>query len=407
MGEMIFDQKALINGNIFKFEDRLHSKLNRFTSNGSVLVDYYSQDDTSITVDRGTQNIDQLFGKNSPLRYNKIIDLPINGLTSATPENTDEIQIEDINVDGDCVILPSTVVPKSMDFFVVKHLKMCALFEVTEVSYDSMKVDGFYKIRYHLHSTSPATLEKLERQLVKTYHTDMNEIGGTRDAVILEDDFIYREKVLCMVNTMIDSYRAMFYNRRHNCFLYHDRSTGLVWFDMCGNEFIAKYGLLNPENSMDVILLHEKIDDPKLPLYYQQSIYRWMEMQAPPELVHRFPFRLVYADKYLYSSFVQWNDGDVQVITPVPIQEAHVANRTNEIYYTFTAEQLNGLLDEHHPPKNQYEALLWNYMYNKHISIHDVSLHLGDVLFNAMDGQDIYLLTPILIYIIREILTMK
>ena len=82
-------------------------------------------------------------------------------------------------------------------------------------------------------------------------------------------------------------------------------------------------------------------------------------------------------------------------------------NRTNEIYYTFTAEQLNGLLDERHPPKNQYESLLWNYMYNKHISIHDVSLHLGDVLFNAMDGQDIYLLTPILIYIIREILTMK
>ena len=31
MGEMIFDQKALINGNIFKFEERLHTKLNRFT----------------------------------------------------------------------------------------------------------------------------------------------------------------------------------------------------------------------------------------------------------------------------------------------------------------------------------------------------------------------------------------
>ena len=137
----------------------------------------------------------------------------------------------------------------------------------------------------------------------------MNEIGGTRDAVILEDDFIYREKVLCMVNTMIDSYRAMFYNRRHNCFLYHDRSTGLVCLT-CAGMNSSPSTVTESGEFHGCHFTHEKIDDPKLPLYYQQSIYRWMEMQAPPELVHRFPFRLVYADKYLYSSFVQWNDGE-------------------------------------------------------------------------------------------------
>ena len=405
MGEMIFDQKALINGNIFKFEERLHTKLNRFANNGSVLVDYYSQDDLSTTVDRGTQTIDELFGRNSPLRYNKIIDLPLNGLASATPENTDETQLEDISIEGECIMLPSTVVPKALDFFIVKHLKMCALFEVTEVSYDNMKMDGFYRLRYRLYSTSPATIEKLENQLVKTYHTDMNEVGGTRDAVLLEDDFVHREKVICMVNMMIDTYRAMFYNRRHNCFLYHDRGTGLPWFDMCGNEFIAKYGIMNPENSMDVIMLHEKIDDPMLPRYYRMSIYNWLEQQCPAEMVQRFPFKLEYADKYLYSSFVQWNDGDTQIITPVPTNDANIPD-TEGIYYIFSADQINSFIDDSTEPKNLYENLIWKYMYKKDISISDISLHTADVLFTMIDERDIYLLTPVIIYIIREILNM-
>lgn len=405
MAEFIFDQKALINGNIFKFEDRFHTKLNRFSNNGSILVDYYSQNDNSITVDRGIQNIDQLFGRNSPLRYNKIIDLPINGLTSANPENTDEIQVEDINVDGDCIMLPSTVVPKTMDFFIVKHLKMCALFEVTDVSYDSMKVDGFYKLRYHLHSTSQATVERLEHQVVKVYHTDLNEIGGTRDAVMLEDDFIYREKVISMMNHMIQTYRAMFYNARHNCFLYHDRETGLPWFDMCGNEFIAKYSLMNIENSMDVIMLYQKLEDPELPRYYRMSIYNWMEMQCPKSMIERFPFRLTYADKYLYSSFAQWNDGDVQVITPIPTNDANLPNNVIPVYYVFSSEQLDGLLS-HLPPKNEYEKLIWLYMNRTDITIHNVSLDLHNVLTSMIDDRDVYLLTPIIIFIIRQILDM-
>ena len=126
-GQLIFNEESLINGNIFKFEQRLQSHVNKYIENGGILTEYYSQREDATTVDRGTRDIDQLFGNKSPLRFNRIENLPLYGFGQANPDNTDEQQIEDINVEGDCIILPSTIVPKPMDFFRINHLKMNAM----------------------------------------------------------------------------------------------------------------------------------------------------------------------------------------------------------------------------------------------------------------------------------------
>ena len=146
-GQLIFNEENMINGNIFKFEQRLQSHVNKYVENGAILTTYFSQREDATTVDRGTQDIDQLFGKQSPLRFNKILNFPLYGFGKANPDNSDELQIEDINVEGDCVILPSTIVPKPMDFFMVNHLKMKGIFQVVSIQYDSMKVEGYYIIK--------------------------------------------------------------------------------------------------------------------------------------------------------------------------------------------------------------------------------------------------------------------
>ena len=67
-----------------------------------------------------------------------------------------------------------------------------------------------------------------------------------------------------MVNQMISSYRALFYNERHNCFLYHDPETGMDLFDMCGNEFMSIYSVMNMRNSTKVIVLTDKVRDHRM-----------------------------------------------------------------------------------------------------------------------------------------------
>lgn len=404
-GQLIFSEENMINGNIFKFEQRLQSHVNKYVENGMILATFYSQKESSVTVDRGLQDVDQLFGKKSPLRYNKIKNLPMCGFGQANPENTDEMQVEDINVEGDCIILPSTIVPKQSDFFQLNHLKMNALFQVTSVNYDSMKPDGYYKIHYRLISTSEETIQSLEEQVVETYSTELNAVGSNVNPIIREDEFHYKVQVQQMVSQMITNYRAMYYNERHNCFLYHHPEMGLDWFDMCGNEFMAKYSLMNSPNSGKVIILHDKLQEKQKLYYYTNSVYNWLELGAPARMIRRFFFDLIHADSYPYSSFARWGDGDVQVMQPFANQQEKI---NNQRYSFFDDTTLNALLDDKHEPVGEYEKLIWKYMYKPNqLTIHDVSLYTADVLINSVRHMDTFLYTPIAIFIIRKILGMN
>lgn len=403
MSSMIFDEKTLYDGNIFKFEERLKSHVNKYIENGALLTEYFSQDENSTTVDRGTKTIDELFGNHSPLRFNMIDDLPLYGFGQANPENNDELQVEDFDVEGECQLLPSTIVPKPMDFFIIKHLKMKALFEVKGVTYDSMKVDGYYKIQYRLHSTSEETIQKLKNQVLDNYHTDLNSIGTNVNPVIKEDDFILRGKIEQMINHMIKSYRALFYDLRHNCFLFHDPETQEMIFDMCGHDFIAKYSLMNCHNSNSVIVLSKKIDEQNSLFMYNNSIYNWLELGAPARMLQKFYFLFNSSDGYMYSSFYRWGD-EVKIMQPLSTNQDGI-NLPKSSF--FDDNQFNSLLDHTKEPTNEYEKLIWKYVHKKDISIHDISLYTGDGLFSSVKHIDIFLYTPIIIFIIRQILEMN
>lgn len=405
MSELIFSEEALLNGNIFKFEQRLQSHVNKYVEGGAILSTYYPQHENATTVDRGTRDIDQLFGKQSPLRFNEIKNFPLYGFGQTNPENTDEMQIEDINVEGDCVILPCTVVPKAMDFFMINHLKMQALFQVTSVTYDSMKVDGYYKIHYRLLSTEDETVQNIQKQVIGRYNMDLNAVGSKTNPVIKEDEFIHRNQVQQMVNQMISSYRALYYNDRHNCFLYHHPKMGLDWFDLCGNEFMAKHGLMNSDNSTKVIALHNKIQDVQFPFFYNNSIYNWLELGAPARLLQKFHFILNYADGYPYSSFYRWGDGDVQVMQPLAIHQTGIKSQE---YSFFDDLQLNALMNSELEPSSEYEKLLWKYVHHGNsLTVKDVSLYTADALISSIKHLDTFLYTPIIIFIIRKILRMN
>lgn len=408
MAGLIFDEKTLLDGNLFKYEQRLHSHLNKYVQGGAILTTYFSQEDNAITVDRGTKSIDELFGHKSPLRFAMILDFPLYNFSGTNPENDEETpNVEDIRVEGDAIIIPCTVVPKQYDFFIVNHLKMKAVFEVVSVTYDSMKSDGYYKIHYRLHSTSDETIQNMRNQCIKTYHTDLNAVGGEVNPIITEVDYVKKTQVIKTVNHMINLYRSMFYNSRHNCFLFHDQQSGLDWFDMCGNEFIARHSVMNPSNSTTVIILNDKIQDPQLSVHYANSVYSWIETGCPIGYLQKFPFILNYSEGYLYSSFNMWGEGDIQIMQPITTSQDKI---NWQRHYFFDETQFAALNDsEHEANANEYERLIWKYIH-KHdtINLQDISLDIANPLITgAKYSLDTFLLTPICIYIIRQILRMN
>lgn len=399
---LIFDEKTLLDQNIFKFEHRLKANTSRFMSEGATLTTYYQLHENRTTVDRGFQNIDQLFGKHSPLRFNKIKDFPLYGLQQLNPNNDDSTQIEDISVEGECILLPSTIVPNPNDFFILNHLRMKALFRVVEVQFDSMKVEGFYKIKFHLHACSDETLRALEQQTINIYHTDLNAIGTEVNPIIREDNFVLRSKIKQMVNKIIQAYKALFYNERHNCFLYLNPETRDYWFDLCGNEFMAKHNLMNTENSSNVIVLSDKLQDQEFPLLYNRSIYNWLELGAPLSFLQPFYFTLSHTTNYPMSSFELWDEDHTMVMFPT-IKEKDNFNSSNSYFDSAQLTAFNGKVK----PYSDFEKIIYDYINNTNMSIYDIPLTLADGLLLSMHVKDVFLYTPIVLYIIKQILRMN
>lgn len=400
MSGLIFDEKTLYDGNIFKFEDRLQTHVNKYIEGGAILTIYFSQDEVNSTVDRGMKNIDQLFGNHSPLRFHQINDLPMYGMGQANPENSDELQVEDIELEGSLQILPCTIVPKPFDFFIIKHLKMNAIFEVKNVVYDSMKVNGYYKIDYRLHSTSKETLANMQKQVLDVSNTDLNMIGTKVNPIIKEEDFILRSKIEKMCNNMIKSYIALFYNDRHNCFLYKNLERQELWFDVCAHQFMREYAIMNYHNSAKCITLTNKLDDSNFLLNYNNCIFNWIEMHSPIRMLQKFNYTLQSSNHYPYSSFYRWNE-EVQIMMPLDV---NTKMTYFESFSYFDETQFISLLEDKQEPFYDYDKLIWKFIRNKELTYQDVPLTLGDSLFKSSKHLNVYLYTPIIIYILRFIL---
>ena len=394
----------MIDNSVFKFEKRLNSTaLKSMTSIGAVLVTYYNVSDAT-TTDRGLQDIDHLFGKRSPVRWNKIKNLPLYEPGSAiNPNNSDEQQIEDITAEGDFLIQPGTVIPRINDFFTINHLKMHALFQVKEVTYDGMKQHGLYKISYRLYGTEEDTILALQSQTVETYDTDLSYIGTNIAPVIKEEYYIKRKQLNQMISKMIESYKALFYNERHNCFLYFDKEHGYHLFDMCGNEFMARNSLMN-NGSNSVVILNTKINDKQLPLLYNHSIFNWIEVDAPKQLLQHFYYILTNAESYYDSSFARWNETDIKVIWPLHQKQSKCLHQEHCYFDQNTLDLfMNGGTSS-----NDMENVLYKYINNPHnISFDDIPLTLMNSLLSSERNLDIYLFTPILIFIIRKLIKMN
>ena len=194
MGGLIYDEQALMDSQLYKYDQFLHSRITKYTGAGRTLVTYWNINDDQTTTSIGMATHYQILGTDSPLRYNQIEKFPIIGLSPLNPENTkaSHTELKNYALNGELFIIHGTVQPKENDFFIIKHLNMNHIFRITEVDVDGLNVDGYYKCSYALHSTNPAEIEWIYKQTVKHYVCDLKTIGGDDLVpVIGKEDYEY------------------------------------------------------------------------------------------------------------------------------------------------------------------------------------------------------------------------
>ena len=276
-----FDEKLLINNNIFKYEEKLNSQYTRFLESTPTYVTYYNINTVETTVDLGFSNVEKILGNGSPIKYSEIKNLPVYGM-EAIQLNIDEAD-EGLTCsydNGELIILPDTIRPYPDDFFILEHKGHDFLFRVTGVDNDTIKSNNFYKITFTIKYVTPEESAKILKQVTDKYTCVVENIG-TEDRCIIEDDYLeLLNRMKELYKEISERYKLFFYRKKYNAFVWIDpQNTSLGIYDRYVNMFIQKHGLFYDNETHRTIYLNNEDESCCFALEYDLSIYRAFELR--------------------------------------------------------------------------------------------------------------------------------
>ena len=66
MAGLIYDENALVNGQMYKYTEHLHARINKYTGAGRTIVTYYNIDDSNTTTSLGFDDAYQTLSTSTP-----------------------------------------------------------------------------------------------------------------------------------------------------------------------------------------------------------------------------------------------------------------------------------------------------------------------------------------------------
>ena len=392
----LIDEQKFVDDNAFKFENRLNSQVTRFLDKSPVFVTYYHVDSDETTTDGGFKDVNALWGKDSPIKYKKIENLPLYGFDSVQLNLQDTDQGLDTEYSGDAILLPNTVKPLQNDFFTVNHVKGVFLFRVTQVDYDTIRPDNFYKITYRIESLENEVLEDINNQVNEKFTCILQNVGSTNNCIIEESYFEQLQKVNALYSDMVETYKAIFYSGRYNCFL-GETAVGMKIYDPLQAVFMNKHKLLTRDDSYQTVLLSEMFTDPKRKIKYERSIYRFFE-RRDLKTISNFKYYLYPGTNKKDSAFYYWQEDSILYVE-VPEKAVFDQKAPNELLPNRIVAnfKMNG------PEISPYVDLMQRFVRGEDITIYDIPLELNEELLKLDANEEVFFFTPILLYIIKTV----
>lgn len=275
-----------------------------------VLGTWYNFNSTMSKTDNGTEDIDHLLGKESPVRYNKILNMPVYGLPKdMNPEITaGEGGLLDMNMELEVVVLPNAFKPQPYDYFLYKFggefNTRSVLFRINNVNVTTIKSNSYYKCNMAMiEIDDDSQLSMLETQVVKTYRTDLDRIG-TNDNCFIEDTVFEKiHAVEALADDLLDQYIQLFYSARYNCFIYKPSLDDNMEYDPYLSNFIIHSHMAETKkNSITTVVFDQDADFPAL---YNMTFFRAIETRKTRDIpknlyVQPYPFTRKTVNPFAY-----------------------------------------------------------------------------------------------------------
>lgn len=396
---IIINEKQMVEDNIFQFEERLKAPSSRFIDSTQTYVDYYHIDNEGTTTDAGFIDVASILGFRSPIKFKKIHDFPLYGIEQIVLSIQDADQGLDTEYTGEAIILPNTIKPLQNDYFVIKYLRDSYLFRVTDVNYDSVMADGFYRISYMLDFIDDEKFQELEKQVEESYECVLENIGTENNCIIESTVHVNLTEINKIYDEMVQTYLSIFYDERYNCVL-GDLNKGRRLYDPYMTDFINRHHLFNKKNDLQTIILSEQIEDKFYKIKYEKSVYRFIERQDI-DRIRKFTFSLYKGTMHPESAFYRWKDSSIEVVDVIDAfleNDAFLYGESIDIF----SEDFVEMVQNNEEMNNDYGKLISKFIKKEKIELNEIGRKLEEELLDFNSSMEVFFFTPIILYIIRE-----
>lgn len=216
-------------------------RYSKWLQGSPTFVTYYSINLEQSTQDQGLNNVMEVVGGESPVKYNKIEDFPIY-LDADMNFNTnlEEDAGFDTESEGTAILLPGTVVPQNDDLIVFEILEKKVVYRISNVEYSNTSIRKFYKITFFV---SPFDVETLDtRQVKDEYSVIYNNIGTKVDPVIPKKEFTFLDDIDKILEYLTERYIRFYYDKKINAFIYnYDKMNMII------HEYYKDNGIYDPK----------------------------------------------------------------------------------------------------------------------------------------------------------------
>ena len=219
----------------------------KYLDSQPTFVTYYSINQAMSRTDIGLGQAYDELGPSSPIRYNKITELPLYKIPTLQPQGIYEDGTYDVELDlSDVTVLPNTVIPKPSDFFCI-HLPNSKklLFRVNEFRHNSIQSNDFYMLSADLRHSGDNCCDDIEKLVVESYHCIFENIGTQDNCFIRLDDEDTAEQLFVTIDLLNTMYHDLFYDEDIGDYLYFKQyPVPYNYFDMrhCYYDiFLAKF----------------------------------------------------------------------------------------------------------------------------------------------------------------------
>lgn len=390
----LINEKRAVDDNLLIYEKRIKSPTARLQDTTPIFVTYMHISNEKSTTDTGFKDVASIVGARSPIRFDKIENFPIYNLEQVVLQLQETDFGMDSEYNGEATILPGTIIPMPNDFFMIPTLRDPYVFRITDITYDNIMPDNFYRISFQLEWNDEVKVQELEEQVLNSNVCILENIGTEERCIIEKSIFTEICEIETMYRNICDFYKSMYYNERHNVFLGTIDPYYRI-FDPLQTEFINKHHLFNEKMDLKTLMLTNQFDDPQRKFKYNRSVYRFVELRDL-KLLSNFRYVLKPAVAIHESSFYRWHSKNVQMVDMVP----NMGPNNNQIF----SDEFKDAVFMNGDTNSEHGEFLKRFVRKEELKVKDIPLTLADELIYFNNSLEVFFFTPIMLYIIREII---